>query len=284
MTSFAFPLILDRLFPAVGWRWTLRIFGLSTGALSAVALLFIRPRVPLPPQRSVLDKDDGAQDSMDEEKRRVVRLARRWRFLLDPVFLAFVPVIFVQGLHYGPYLLYLASYGLNFTTSFLASLSLALLNAMTIVGQICTGAACDIFPWTAVVALSSALSTVAVFALFAYVDDAARLIGFAVLMGFTAGGYSSVWYPASLDISGGDKARSSWFFGLLAITRGISTLVGPVITGEMITDDTVSTWGLYGYRAVTIFTGVMGAVALIGAGWTQLARVYRRKKEPLVAM
>lgn len=51
--GFAFPLILGAMLDKVGYGWTMRIWALITLLASGVAMIGLKPRLPLPPKGSM---------------------------------------------------------------------------------------------------------------------------------------------------------------------------------------------------------------------------------------
>ena len=74
--GFVFPLVLNVLLNKVGLRWTLRIWAISTTLCSAVAMLGMRSRFPVP--------------KFSADQRRPKLIPSRLDFLHTPLFWSFV--------------------------------------------------------------------------------------------------------------------------------------------------------------------------------------------------
>lgn len=220
LRRFIFPLVLNALLPAVGFRWTLRIFALLSAIFCGTSLLFIKPRLPTVKPVPGVRADNPIM----------------WKFVCDPLFLCLVRplslllshtdmlssqsvTVLLQGFMYSSIIVYLSSYTTSFATPLASGLVLSVLNAAAIPGQILTGALCDRYAYTRVMAISASVCTICIFALLRVADTLPRVMGFAVLIGLIVrsffllvqagtnelaqgGGFTSTWFPACVDVAG----------------------------------------------------------------------------------
>ncbi|ORY55965.1 major facilitator superfamily domain-containing protein [Leucosporidium creatinivorum] len=257
--GFIFPLILNQLLPRIGWRWTLRAFALASLVICGACIVRIRPRIPV---RAPTKRDSSEREKVKKEAKVDLR------FLWNPVFLAVTATILCQGFALASLSIYLPTYAASFTSPFNSSVILALFNVFQVPGQILTGALCDRYPYSAVMLGSASVTTLAIFTILRVGDSFAKVAGFAVLVGLTGGGFSSIWFPASTDITRSTPSQAALCFGLLAIARGVSSIAGPVASGLLYTQTSVKddgVWGRYGLSRFVLFVGWMSVATAVGS-------------------
>ena len=76
MTGVVFPLILNRMLDTIGLQWTLRIWAIAIAIFSAIALLGVKSRLPVPRYNAV--------------NRRPKLIPNKLEFLGTPLFWTFV--------------------------------------------------------------------------------------------------------------------------------------------------------------------------------------------------
>lgn len=121
----AWPLVLDRLFGAVGFPWTLRIIGFMSLALLAPACLMVVPRLP-PTKASEVPKSE------------VVAIFKDMRFILLVAGMLLVMWGMFIPFYYLP--LYAKQQGVD---AAFANDLLAILNAGSLVGRVVSGGLAD---------------------------------------------------------------------------------------------------------------------------------------------
>lgn len=172
---------------------------------TAPLLHYLRPRIPVPPSS----------------------LPRRLNlsFLTLKPFWILSSANLLQSLGYFLPTAYLPSYALSLSLSpHTSTLLLALLNGVSVPGSAILGAAIDRCGLGPVVLVSSAGSTVAVFALWGLAGASLPgLVAFAVAYGFFAGGFSSTWSGMLKELERlSPGLETGLVFGLLAGGRGVS--------------------------------------------------------------
>ncbi|SCV68198.1 BQ2448_319 [Microbotryum intermedium] len=113
------------------------------------------------------------------------------------------------------------------------------------------------------------IATVSIF-LLRVGDDFVKTLLFALLIGVSAGGFASTWFPSSIDVSicmgrRSDPSQSAVVFGYLAIVRGVASIVGPIIAGSVYEPTSVEggdRMGRYGMQNFVVLIGILGMVAL----------------------
>ncbi|KAI0049014.1 hypothetical protein FA95DRAFT_1677818 [Auriscalpium vulgare] len=170
-------LATDYLLQRIGFRWTIRAIALTVGILGGLAILGVKPRLPIPPASS-----------------RQTAPPLDFSFLKSPVFISVVslPVEDASGLlsvscpghyriHAGARILpgvsiYIPTYAVALGYSRLSgTLTLAIFNLASVVGQMVCGYYCDLGPYTHVMLFSSMLSSILVYALWGFAHSLALL-------------------------------------------------------------------------------------------------------------
>ncbi|SGY17944.1 BQ5605_C015g07934 [Microbotryum silenes-dioicae] len=285
--GFAFPLILNALLPPLGFRWTLRLFALITLIICGLSVHLLQPRLPsVRPPPKCLPSSSLAPNQLQARQDHASASEISFSILYDPSFLLVSGTVLTQGMMFSPILTYLPTYLTSFESPTLASLTLALLNAATIPGLIMTGHLCDRYPYTWVQAVSTLLATLSIFLLLRVGDTFSKTLIFALLIGVSAGGFASTWFPSSIDVATctgrkKDASQSAVVFGYLAIVRGVASIVGPVIAGSVYKPTRVEggeRMGKFGLGSFVVLSGTLGVVAL---GFVLGNEMYRRWRRGL---
>ncbi|KDE08517.1 hypothetical protein MVLG_01296 [Microbotryum lychnidis-dioicae p1A1 Lamole] len=283
--GFAFPLILNALLPPLGFRWTLRLFALITLIICGLSVHLLQPRLPsVRPPPKCLPSSSLAPNQLQARQDHASASEISFSILYDPSFLLVSGTVLTQGMMFSPILTYLPTYLTSFESPTLASLTLALLNAATIPGLIMTGHLCDRYPYTWVQAVSTLLATLSIFLLLRMGDTFSKTLIFALLIGVSAGGFASTWFPSSIDVATctgrkKDASQSAVVFGYLAIVRGVASIVGPVIAGSAYKPTRVEggeRMGKFGLGSFVVLSGTLGVVALGFVLGNELYRRWRR--------
>ncbi|KDN45847.1 hypothetical protein RSAG8_04680, partial [Rhizoctonia solani AG-8 WAC10335] len=141
--------------------------------------------------------------------------------------------------------------------------------------QIIFGHVCDIAPYQYVVIVSGAGAALSAYLLWGFAHNLGMIFGFVIIFGSLSGGLGSVWPAASVDIAGSEQSAVSNVFGLLAMSKGIAAVIGPLIAAELYHPEqsTIrSTYSGYGFRDVTLFVGSMMVATAAGGVATKLAK------------
>lgn len=221
-----YPLIFERARREVGFGWAVRIMGFVALAWCLLALALIKPR---PRSRG------GTQRSA------VVVSPLSWRFYIDtsafrerPYVLYCVAIFFNNLVFFNP-AYYLQSYALTHGLAASAPITaylVSILNAATIPGRILPSLVADRVGPLDTYAVVCALSSASVF-YWTSVDNAAGNVAFAVLYGFFSGGVVSLAQVVLAAITQ-DLDRLGTRLGMVAIIKGIGSLIGPPISGAIV--------------------------------------------------
>lgn len=255
-TGVAMPFIMDASLRRFGPARTLQGWSVATVLLSAPLLYFLRPRIPLSRTSTVRRIDVS-----------FIRMRSFWMLSLGNV---------LQSLGYFLPYTYISSFAVQElgTSTSIATLILALVNATSIPGGIFLGSLGDHFPVTTAIMVSSLGSALTVFLFWGFSEHVALLAVFSITYGFFAGGFSSTWSGVLTDLKKQSPAIDTGFiFGLLAGGRGIGNVISGPLSVALLTKNgwlgNGKGWGYGGeYGGIILFTG---ATAFLG-GWGWLSR------------
>ncbi|KAI0046480.1 MFS general substrate transporter [Auriscalpium vulgare] len=231
-----FPVAADFLLQRVGFRWTIRAIALTVGILGGLAILGVKPRLPIPPASS-----------------RQTAPPLDFSFLKSPVFISVAITVFMQGLAYFPVSIYIPTYAVALGYSRLSgTLALTIFNLACVVGQMACGYYCDLGPYTHVMLFSGMLSSILVFALWGFAHSLALIFVFVTLFGIISGGFSAIWTPAAAEVHAIQPFTPFAFF---CAAKGLAAVFGPFIAAALHHDcnDCISAsqgkhgWGGYGF-------------------------------------
>ncbi|EJF57758.1 MFS general substrate transporter [Dichomitus squalens LYAD-421 SS1] len=261
--GFFFAFILNALLDQVGLRWTLRIWAIGSTIVSGIALLGVRPRLPVPTYAS--------------GQRRPRFIPPQLGLMKNPLFWSVSLTIALQGLSYFPVLLYITSFTTATSTPLTAVIVTSIFNSSAVGGQIVLGHLSDRYPYPWVMFLSAVGSGIVAFLLWGLASSATQLYFFAVIFGALSDG-SSTWANASFDCAGGRPEHAGLALGGTSVFKGISAVIGPVISGLLLDAGRGSSiggvLGQKGYGMVEIFVG--SCAIATGAGSILVAFMSRR--------
>ncbi|KEP46039.1 MFS monocarboxylate transporter [Rhizoctonia solani 123E] len=253
-----YPLAVNYLLENLGFRWTLRIWAAFTLVVSAVSLLFIKPRLPV--SRPSGSRNIGLLSLVKNQ---------RWSFIYSPLCICIASTTFIQALAYFPVSLYMSVYttslGLPPTNG---TIVLAVFNLATVVGQILFGYFCDRAPYSYVIITSGVGASLSAYLLWGFAHNLGIIFAFVIAFGTLSGGFSSIWPAASAEIVGPDhQATVPSVFGDLGIAKGIAAVIGPIIAAALHSPHESAdrtAYSGYGFRDVTLFVGSMMLVTAAG--------------------
>ncbi|TBU44775.1 MFS general substrate transporter [Dichomitus squalens] len=266
--GFVFPYILTALLDKVGLRWTLRIWAIVTTIFCGIALLGLRPRLPVP--------------KYPHGSRRPRFIPPQLGFVKTPLFWSVSLTILLQGFSYFPVSLYIASYTTALTTPLTATIVLSLFNSSAVAGQLLLGHLSDLYPYPWVMCASAIGSSTVAFLLWGFAKASVQLYFFAIIFGALSGGFSSTWPNAAFECAGGKPEYTGIAIASTAMFKGISAVVGPILSGVLLDAGKGSTiggaFGHEGYGFVEIFVGscalATGAGSMLIAFTRQKSGIY----------
>ncbi|KAI0754563.1 MFS general substrate transporter [Daedaleopsis nitida] len=260
--GFLFPFLLNYLLDKVGLRWTLRIWAIGTSACTALALFGMRSRFPTPKYSPIERRPKFIPPHMD--------------WMKNSLFWSFVMTNLMQGLSYFPVSLYIATFTSSLANKLTATVVLSLFNASAVIGQVVLGHLSDRFPYPSIMVCSAFGSGLAAFFLWGFADTAIYLYFFAVIFGGLSGGFSSTWTNAAAECAGSRPEYAGMAFSGMSFSKGVSAVVGPIISGLLLEAGKGSSlghgFGRFGYGAVEIFVGSCALATGAGSVAVALAR------------
>lgn len=175
--GFVFPFILNTLLEKVGLRWTLRIWAIGTSMCSAIALLGMRNRLPVPKYSTTQRRPKFIPPSLKWLK---VLISGRPRLTLLTLQ---VITNLMQGLSYFPVSLYITTFTVSLADKLTATVVLGLFNASATFGQIILGHLSDRFPYPLIMVVSAVGSALSAFLLWGFANASIYLYFFAIIFG-----------------------------------------------------------------------------------------------------
>ncbi|KAH8435085.1 MCT family MFS transporter [Aspergillus melleus] len=240
----AWPLILDRLFGAVGFPWALRIVGFVSLGLLAPACLMVVPR--LPPTKA-----------SDVPKAEVMAIFKDARFLLLVAGMLFVMWGMFIPFYYLP--LYARQQGVD---SVFANDLIAILNAGSLVGRVVSGGLADKMGRFNMAIICSLLSGIVLLCLHVMCTKGS-IVTFAVLYGLFSGGLISLQSACVAQIT--DNLQIIGIkIGVMMAVCSVGALTGAPIGGALVSTENGEYSGLINFAGVILLAG---AVLLVGSRW-----------------
>ena len=260
-----FPLMLQRLFPLVGFRWATRILAFLFLFLLLIANLLIRTR--LTPRDRVKRGETG-----------VVAINIRkdiWpdpRIFRHPVFaLTTAGVFFIEWALFIP-ISYISSYALaNGVSPAFSYQILAILNAGSFFGRWAPGYTADRFGRFNTMIGTVAICLISVFSLWLTCSPQsgpggnAQLVIFVLIFGFGSGSNISLT-PVCVGQLCDTKVFGRWYASLYSIVS-FGCLTGIPIAGQLLASDNGR------YTALIIFTGGCYGLGLVCFVWARVLSV-----------
>ncbi|TPX44014.1 hypothetical protein SeMB42_g04467, partial [Synchytrium endobioticum] len=207
--GFAWSLINARLIHTIGVEWTWRIGAFVCCALYALSLVFLRARNP--PGRVKMD----------------------FKLLLQPSMLVINLGGFFLAFGYFPPIFYLSQYAGSCGISASDSAMIAgLFNIGSAFGRVLNGLGADWLGCFNALALAVILSAVALLCLLPFATTYGSLLGFALMYGFSTGGFQSLFPVVIVQLFGAAQAAllvglvyTPWIFGQLVSSFIFGTIV-----------------------------------------------------------
>ncbi|KAJ7879018.1 MFS general substrate transporter [Mycena olivaceomarginata] len=217
------PLALPLLTGKYGLATTLRILGIGMAVLLFPILPFIRGR--LPPTRVQIQGPipRGAPGPQS--------------WIRQPGFWVLIAVNTLQGAAYFVPIIYLPTFARDLqANASKAAVTVALLNAASVVGRLSMGYLSDSFnPWILAFAIL-ATTSLTNFVLWGILSHSfAGLLAFGVAYGTVAGGWTCLWTGFVRPLAKDDLVMSTTLYGYLLLSRGIGNIVATPISARLYT-------------------------------------------------
>ncbi|TXT11298.1 uncharacterized protein COLE_01708 [Cutaneotrichosporon oleaginosum] len=245
-----FPLMGEALLKQIGYRGTMYTLGGMFGGANAVAMCFVKRRIPLPSRRSVGGKP-AAWPKLDYDflRHRAVYIMGGW--VLLSAMASFLPSLWMP--------VFASEVGAMNGNSLVA-----IMYACSVVGNIVTGWLVDRYQPRVVVACACATAALAAWLLWGFGTSNGLLVTFCVVWGFTALCSASAWGKMIHHIAKDDHTLPGLLTSLMIMLRGVGNFVsGPLSTALMSQGSLKGAVGAYktNYGAMLVFTG---AVTFVG--------------------
>lgn len=257
------PLMLQRLFPEIGFLWATRVLAFLLLFLLCIANLLIRVRL---------------QPSKDSNV--VQNIWPDWRIFKNRVFaLTTAGVFFIEWALFIP-LAYISSYALAEGVSPTFSYQLlAVLNAGSFFGRWAPGYMADLFGRFNTMIITVTLCLISVFAVWLSCSPAdgtrgiAQLIIFCVLFGFASGSNISLT-PVCVGQLCGTEVFGRWYASLYTVVS-FGCLTGIPIAGQLLATDGGKYTGLIGFVGACYGGGLLCFIwaRVLKVGWS-LRKIY----------
>ncbi|KAJ5103353.1 hypothetical protein N7532_003882 [Penicillium argentinense] len=253
----AFPLILQSLFPKIGWGWATRVVALICLIAFGFANLLIRSRLPKRP----FNKENILPD---------FRIFREPRFALTTA-----SVFFIEWGLFVP-ISYISSYALDhgFPTA-LSYQIVAILNVGSFFGRWLPGFFADYLGRFNTLIATVALCLLCNACLWLPAGDSlALLIVYAVLFGFASGSNISLTPVCVGQLCKTENYGRYYATAYTIVSFG--TLTGIPIAGEILSRCNGQYWGLIAFTTVCYAAGLAccTAVKVIQVGWRRPLAIY----------
>ncbi|GAA6003920.1 uncharacterized protein JCM10292_000606 [Rhodotorula paludigena] len=263
-----FPFVISGLLDNYGFPTMCRAWAAITAGVYALALVFLKPRIPLTKPRG---------------PRTPWLTIHDFRFVREPVVLAMTATTFISSLGYMPVSLYLPVYTTSLASPGKATILVSMFNLAGSIGSSLTGYATD-YSLTVSVAVMGLAGAVLALTAWGLASSLGAVFAFAMLFGMFSQ-ICSCWGAAARDAAGANPHLSTMIFCVFGIFRGIASIVGPYISTSLYEEhlsEESSTYGRFGFRKVIVFVGCMSFLSAFGGPGLKWAKhVTQKRKEGL---
>jgi MFS family permease len=249
------PFIMSWGLSTYGFRTILRVWALTLLILSSPLIYYVKPRIPV------------------SHSSASIRRRTSFEFLAKPTFWFLQASNLLEGLGFFIPGIYLPSYARALGLSSVASsLTIALFNATSVLGQVGFGILIDRMHVTSVILISTIGATVSIFLVWGLSMGLPLLCIFALLYGVFGGGFTSTYSGMIKEVQRKTpSAETGTIFGLLAAGRGVgAVLSGPLSEALLRSGSWKGAAGMgygTGYGPLIVFTGVTalcGGLSFVG--------------------
>ncbi|KAF7362382.1 MFS general substrate transporter [Mycena venus] len=234
------PLVLPPLISKYGSSKTLRILAIAIAIFLFPLLPFIKGRLPQTRARIHGPTPRGAAETSRLDERQVIldlprrqHPARLWILRPHPVSTQYSSIVSITALEITHCSSIAFANDLHVGSS-KSAVTLAMLNAASVVGRLSMGFLSDkLNPW--ILALSSLFTTsVATFILWGVLSHSfSGLLAFGIAYGSIAGSWSSLWTGFVRPLAKDDPGISTTLFGYLLLLRGIGNIMSTPISAKL---------------------------------------------------
>jgi predicted MFS family arabinose efflux permease len=256
----AMPFAFESMLNKYGYAITLRAVAVGLVVLTGPLIPLLKGRTP------------------DSE----VNVAARtdWTFLRARLFWIYSISNLSQGLGYFFPSLYLPSYAASIgLSSTQGALLLAIMSVSQVLGQMSFGYLSDRkLPLNLLIALSTVVSTVAIFACWGLARTFSLLLVFSMIYGYFGAGYVAMWARMGTAVSG-DPTAAFAAFGLFNMGKGVGNVLAGPIGGSLVVNSVDKhKYGAMKFEGAVLFAGacmLLSAFTISLCYWKNFNEIFK---------
>ncbi|KAG9082244.1 hypothetical protein FS749_007009 [Ceratobasidium sp. UAMH 11750] len=254
------PFIVETLLNRYGLKITFISLAIGYAVLLSSVLPFVKGR--LPPSSIIIPQRAD------------------WSFVWNPQFLVLFIGNFLQGLGNFVPGIWLPTFASDMNLSVTSgTLIVSLMNASAVPGSVVIGFASDRYDLRGVMLASMLGSSLSVLVLWGLASNLALLLVFALMYGFLAGGFSSLWPKFASTVAKDDPHSNARLMSLFIAGRGIGNVLAAPISSSLLRSAFSSgghAYGLKNYGPLITFTGVALFSSTVGVFYKNVERMVNR--------
>ncbi|KAF8608593.1 MFS general substrate transporter [Ceratobasidium sp. AG-I] len=254
------PFVVETLLNKYGSKTTFLSLAVGYSILLVSVLPFVKGR--LPPSSIIIPQRTN------------------WSFLWNPTFVVLFIGNFLQGLGNFVPGIWLPTFASDMKLSVTSgTLIVSLMNAAAVPGSIVIGFASDKYDLRAVMLVSMLGSSLAVLLLWGLASNLASLLSFALIYGFLAGGFSSLWPKFASTVAKDDPHLIARLMSIFIAGRGVGNVLAAPISSSLLQSNLSNAkyaYGLKNYGPLIIFTGIALFSSTIGIFYKSAERFTNR--------
>lgn len=244
LSGVLFPIMLSRLFPSIGFAWTVRTLAFLCFALQGVSIFLVKERLP--------------------HRKHAPRLDMSLRGDI-PFILHLISGFFIAFGLYTP-TWYISLYALKEgVSSNLSFYLISIANAAGMFGRIILGHVADKTGRFNTMIATLLIGVISVLAIWTTAHTAVALVWFAILSGLAVAAYTSIASSCTAQLTP-DPSRIGARVGLFMTVMAPGITTGPSIAGAIMSDTNGSYLGLQLFVGSTLVVGTVFAIAARVAG------------------
>ncbi|KAM0751416.1 putative monocarboxylic acid transporter [Meredithblackwellia eburnea MCA 4105] len=262
-----FPYCVNYLTKKFGYKAATVALGIGFGILAALALLPIKPRIPLPKK--------GSQDA--KQSRRL-----DYSFLKQSPFFAFSGAILLSSLGNFVPSVWVPSFALDLNlTQTDGTVLVSVMNAASVPGLLLMGYLSDIWPLRTVITLSCMGSALSCLLMWGFATNVQVLGVFVVLFGALGLSFSALWAKLIAIIARDDPNLPGFIFSLFAFFRGIGNISSGPVSNKLLSSNIMlgaaGGYGVRNYGSLILYSGLtMAAGSIVGVLYRDKRSTVRR--------
>lgn len=266
VSGIVFPFSLEAMLARFGLAVTLRSVGIGLAILTGPLLFLLKGQKQRQRRTDTTTTADGGNEGNEENSPPAANEGTDWGFFRVPLFWIYTASNVMQGFAFFFPSLYLPSYASSIgLTPRMGALVLAVMSLSQFFGQFGFGYLSDrrLIPLNILGLISTLMSAVGILALWGLSRNSAMLCTFAVIYGFFAGGWSSLWARMGTAVTP-DSTAAFAVFGLFNFGKGVgNVLAGPISARILVDTVDVGHYGARRFEPIVLFSGSCMAVSTL---------------------